>query len=121
MYGVGSAFRTLRTPPRDDAGTAEAAPGGGPVRRARGSPTRKKRVEKWTPGRETPKIEEMLASRAIECWPLVPSNAGLFRILVSYFYFYNKELLNRVSYPYPASNHSIVPYVFTVAFFFVKP
>ena len=74
MYGVGSAFRTLRTPPRDDAGTAEAAPGGGPDRRTRGSPTRKKRAEKWTPGRETPKIGQMLASRAIECWPLVHPN-----------------------------------------------
>ena len=55
--------------PHDNAGTAEAAAGGGPFRRPRGSPSRKRRAEKWTLWRETPKDGEMLAYRAIECWP----------------------------------------------------
>ena len=38
------------------------------------SETRKKHAEKWRPWRETPKIGEILASRAIECWPLVRPN-----------------------------------------------
>ena len=71
---IGAAFQTLRKPRRNDAGAAEAVPGGGPVRRARGSPRRKKRAEQCTPGRETPKIEDILASRAIECWSLVHPN-----------------------------------------------
>ena len=66
-------------------GTAEAAPGEGPGRRARGSPTRKKRAEKWTPGRETPNIGQMLASRAIECWPLVHPNILFILIHKEYY------------------------------------
>ena len=33
-----------------------------------------KRAEKGTPGRGMPKVGEMLASREIECWPLVHPN-----------------------------------------------
>ena len=71
------AFRTLRTAPRDDEGTAEAAQGGGSVRPARGSATRRNLAEKWTTGRETSNIGEMLASRLIECLPLVHLNIVL--------------------------------------------
>ena len=49
VYEIGPAFLVIHTPPRDDAGTAESAAGGGLGRRERGSTTRKKRAETWTP------------------------------------------------------------------------
>ena len=44
--------------------------------------TGKKHAEKWTPGQKTPKIGEMLVSRAIERLPLVHANILLIFIFI---------------------------------------